>query len=126
MPYLLQKILRLCKDRVERFLKIPDLRLGLKVDLRLDLFTDPVTDPAWFPSHIKLQIRCPKNHSSRTLQSRNFGYNKYFVANPKIKIIRIIEINTLVAFILQSYHPQYAISEIPLFLGVLAEIPAPI
>ena len=60
-------------------------------------------------------------HSSRTLQSRNFGSNKYFLANPKIKIIGIIEINTLVAIVLRSYQPQYEISEIPQFFRVLAE-----
>ena len=37
---------------------------------------------------------------------------KYLFAKPKIKIISIIEINTLVAFNLQSYHRLYEISEI--------------
>ena len=56
-----------------------------------------------------------------SLIGRNFFYIKYFVVNPKIKIIGIIEINTLVSFILRLYRPQYAISEIPVFWGVLAE-----
>ena len=41
-------------------------------------------------------------HCSRTLQSRNFGFNKYFLANPKIKIIRIIEINTLAPLVFRK------------------------
>ena len=61
----------------------------------LDPVTYQVADPV------------PKNfHSSRTLQSRNFGSNKYFLANPKIKIIGIIETNTLVASILPYHSPQ--------------------
>ena len=46
-----------------------------------------------------------------SLIGRNFFPCKYFFANPKIKIIRIIEINKLVAIKLRSYQPQYEISE---------------
>ena len=56
-----------------------------------------------------------------SLIGRNFFSCKYFFANPKIKIIRIIEINSLVSIKLRSYEPQYEISEIPVVLGVLAE-----
>ena len=41
-----------------------------------------------------------------SLIGRNFSSNKYFLANPKIKINRIIEINTLVAFVLRYLAPQ--------------------
>ena len=99
------------------------------LDLRLDMWLDPDWICNWvceeiqsqIHSQIQSQIRYPKNHSSRTLQSRNFGSNKSFLANPKIKIIGIIEINTLVAIVLRSYQPQYEISEIPQFFRVLAE-----
>ena len=60
------------------------------------------------------------------LIGRNFFFIKYFVVNPKIKIIGIIEINTPVAFILRSYQPQYEISEMVLIYLVLAEIHSPI
>ena len=80
------------------------------------------------PPHLLLWPSCMSDLEGRiaTLIGRNFLLSKYFLVNPKIKIIGIIEINTLVAFILRSYQPQYEISEISLILGVLAEIPTPI
>ena len=64
----------------------------------------------------------PKNHSSRTLQSRNFGSNQSFLANPKIKIFRIIEVNTMVAFVLLQNTRIYPKPPNPPFFRVLFEV----
>ena len=54
-----------------------------------------------------------------SLIGRNFFYNKYFLVNPKIKIIGIIEINTLVAFVLRYAGAGHAISQMAKYANIV-------
>jgi len=61
-----------------------------------------------------------------SLIGRNFLYNKYFLANPKIKINRIIEINTLMLLVFLQKAHIYPDPQNPGFSRLLSGIPTPI
>ena len=61
-----------------------------------------------------------------SLIGRNFWSNKYFLVNPKIKIYRIIEINTLMLLVFLHKPHIYPKPQIPPFFRLLSKMPTPI